>query len=45
MELSTAKIVREPYNDENFFDRLHRLLLIWLCRQSLPASRIFAKRP
>jgi hypothetical protein len=45
MELSTAKVVREPCSDGKFFDRLHKLLLIWLHCQSLLASRILAEGP
>jgi hypothetical protein len=45
MELSTAKVVRESCSDGKFFERLRRLLLIWIRRQSLSASRILAGGP
>jgi hypothetical protein len=45
MELSTMKVVREPYNNGRISDKLRGLLLIWLHHQSLPASRILAGGP
>jgi hypothetical protein len=44
-ELSAAKVVREPNSDERISNKLHRLLLIWLHRQSLLASRILIGGP
>jgi hypothetical protein len=45
MELSTVKVVLEPYSDGKIFDRLRRLLLNWLRHQSLSDSRILAGGP
>jgi hypothetical protein len=45
MELSNAKVVWEPYSVGRISDRFCRLLLIWLCHQSLSAGRILARGP
>jgi hypothetical protein len=45
MELSTVKVMREPCSDGRISDKLHRLLLIWLCHQSLPTNRIHVGGP